>query len=126
MNVAIICEGRELETYNVKQEGASSLTAFVASEAGKVRAFFPPRTAADCRTNHFAFQQFKIAFSNNLPNFEVAVFLHVDGRLVQTMCLQASLSSEILGPYTNTHSILPFKFQELQLVGSFFTDPSFV
>ena len=65
------------------------------------------------------FQQFKIAFSNNLPNFEVVIFLHVDGRLVQSLCLQAWSSSEILGPYTNAHSILPFKFQELQLVGTF-------
>jgi hypothetical protein len=37
------------------------------------------------------------------------------------MCLQAWSSSEILGPYSNVHSILPFKFQELQLVGEFST-----
>ena len=42
MNAAIVCDGKELETYDVKQEGTSSLTAFIASEAGKVRAFFPP------------------------------------------------------------------------------------
>ncbi|KAH9177553.1 hypothetical protein EDB89DRAFT_1933266, partial [Lactarius sanguifluus] len=35
MNAAIVCDGMELETYNVKQEGTSSLTAFIASEAGK-------------------------------------------------------------------------------------------
>ncbi len=45
MNAAIVCDGKELETYDMKQEGTSSLTAFIASEAGKVRAFqerFPP------------------------------------------------------------------------------------
>ena len=41
MNVAIICDDKELEIYDVKQDGTSSLTAFVASEAGKVRTFFP-------------------------------------------------------------------------------------
>ncbi len=39
MNAAIVCDGKELETYDVKQEGTSSLTAFIASETGKVRAF---------------------------------------------------------------------------------------
>jgi hypothetical protein len=120
MNVAIVCEGRELETFDVKQNGTTSLTAFIASEAGKVSISL----SSDCEhrgTNHVAFQQFKITFSNNLPNFEVVIFLHVDGRLVQSMCLQAWSSSEILGPYSNVHSILPFKFQELQLVGEFST-----
>jgi hypothetical protein len=31
-----MCDGHELETYDVKQEGPSSIRAFVASEAGKV------------------------------------------------------------------------------------------
>ena len=43
MNAAIVCDGKELETYDVKQEGMSSLTAFIASEAGMVRVS-PPRT----------------------------------------------------------------------------------
>ena len=46
MNAAIVCDGKELETYGVKQEGTSSLTGFVASDAGKVRAFFSPQTDA--------------------------------------------------------------------------------
>ena len=37
MIAAIVCDDKELETYDVKQEGTSSLTAFIASEAGKVR-----------------------------------------------------------------------------------------
>ena len=36
MNVAIVCEGRELEMFGVKQDSTASLTAFIASEAGKV------------------------------------------------------------------------------------------
>ncbi|KAH9177555.1 hypothetical protein EDB89DRAFT_2064530 [Lactarius sanguifluus] len=95
MNAAVVCDGKELETYDVKQEGTSSLTAFIASEAGK---------------------QFKITFSNNLTNFEFASFLHIDGRLVQTMHLRAGESGQFLGPYNSARSILPYKFQELQLV----------
>jgi hypothetical protein len=34
--VTIVCDGDELQTYDVKQEGPNSITAFVASEAGKV------------------------------------------------------------------------------------------
>ena len=33
---SIICDGNDLEMYNVKQEGSNLATAFVASEAGKV------------------------------------------------------------------------------------------
>ena len=36
LNFAIICEGNELETFDVKQERPSLVTAFVASAAGKV------------------------------------------------------------------------------------------
>ena len=34
--ITIVCDGDELQTYDVKQEGPNSITAFVASEAGKV------------------------------------------------------------------------------------------
>jgi hypothetical protein len=95
MNAAVVCDGKELETYDVKQEGTSSLTAFIPSEAGK---------------------QFKITYSNNLPNSQSAIFLYIDGRLVQSGCLQPVSNGEFLGPHTNVYSILPFKFQELQLV----------
>ncbi|KAI9466361.1 hypothetical protein BJY52DRAFT_1183219 [Lactarius psammicola] len=95
MNAAIVCNDKELETYDVKQEGPSSLSAFIASEAGK---------------------QFKITYSNNLSDFEFAIFLYIDGRLVESACVGAGTSSEFLGPYKNSRSILPFKFQELQIV----------
>ncbi|KAI9466360.1 hypothetical protein BJY52DRAFT_1413757 [Lactarius psammicola] len=95
LNAAIVCEDKELETYGVKQEGTSSLSGFIASEAGK---------------------QFKITYSNNLFDSELAIFLYIDGRLVRTVCAGAGSNSEFLGPYKSACSILPFKFQELQLV----------
>src|SRR6266702_258188 len=117
LNAAIVCDGKELEAYDVKQEGTSSLSAFIASEAGKMRALFPPGlTAAD--TNRFATQQFKITYSNNLTNSEVAIFLHIDGRLVESVYSRAGSSGKFLGPYKSACSIRPFKFQELQLVGT--------
>jgi len=36
LNFAIICDGRELETYDAKQDGLNSIRAHVASETGKV------------------------------------------------------------------------------------------
>ncbi|KAH9067806.1 hypothetical protein EDB87DRAFT_43864 [Lactarius vividus] len=95
MSVAIVCDGEELETYGVKQEGMSSLTAFIASEAGK---------------------QFKVTYSNNLVNFDLVVYLYIDGQLIRHACTRARSSDELLGPYNSARSILPFKFQELQLV----------
>ncbi|KAH8996752.1 hypothetical protein EDB92DRAFT_1814117 [Lactarius akahatsu] len=95
MSVAIVCDGEELETYDVKQEGMSSLTAFIASEAGK---------------------QFKITYSNNLANFDLVVYLYIDGQLIRHACTRARSSDELLGPYNSARSVLPFKFQELQLV----------
>ncbi|KAH9001119.1 hypothetical protein EDB92DRAFT_1824871 [Lactarius akahatsu] len=89
LNAAIVCDDKELETYDVKQEGTSSLRAFIASEAGK---------------------QFNVTFSNNLTDVEVAIYLYVDGRLVRAAV------GEFLGPYKGARSILHFKFQELQLV----------
>ncbi len=36
LKFAIICDGNELETYDVKQDGPNSIRAYVASETGKV------------------------------------------------------------------------------------------
>ena len=36
LDFAIICDGRELETYDAKQDGPNLIQAYVASEAGKV------------------------------------------------------------------------------------------
>jgi hypothetical protein len=121
MDAAIVCAGKELETYDVKQESTSSMTGFIASEAGKVRAFSPSdrHITNHHGTNCFWFKEFKIVMSNNLTNFAVSVRVFVDGRHVRNMFLQAESSNECLGVYKSEHSILPFKFQELQLVGTF-------
>ncbi|KAH9177552.1 hypothetical protein EDB89DRAFT_2064528 [Lactarius sanguifluus] len=115
ISVAIVCNGKELETYDVKQEGMSSLTAFIASEAGMVRAFTPLIT--NCRgTNRFAIQQFKVTYSNNLTDFDLTVYLFIDGKPIRHGFTRAGSSAELLGLRNSTHSLLPFKFQELQLV----------
>ncbi|KAF8268891.1 hypothetical protein EI94DRAFT_1699864 [Lactarius quietus] len=95
MNVAIVCDGKELKPYDVKQEGTSSLTAFIASKAGK---------------------QFKITYSNNSTDFGFCILLLVDGRKIRRKFSRAGSSGKFLGPYKSSCSILPFKFQELQLV----------
>jgi hypothetical protein len=41
LSLSIICDGSELETYDVKQDGPNSIQAYVASEAGKVIVCFP-------------------------------------------------------------------------------------
>ncbi|KAH9047252.1 hypothetical protein EDB84DRAFT_600096 [Lactarius hengduanensis] len=95
MNAAIVCDDVELETYDVKQEGTSSLTAFIASEAGK---------------------QFKVTYSNNLTDFELNICVYIDGQCLRAMCLRPGESSQFLGPYNSACSVLPLEFQELQLV----------
>ncbi|KAH9067808.1 hypothetical protein EDB87DRAFT_1573363 [Lactarius vividus] len=104
MNAAIVCDGMELETYDVKQEGTSSLRAFVASETGKHG------------TNRFTIQQFKVTYSNNLTDFELDVCVYIDGRFLRIMCLRPGASGQFLGPYNSACSVLPLEFQELQLV----------
>ncbi|KAH9011325.1 hypothetical protein EDB85DRAFT_2297162 [Lactarius pseudohatsudake] len=108
MNAAVVCDGKVLETYDVKQEGTSSLTAFIPSETGTI--------ANRHGTNHSTIQQFKIKFSNNLTNFEFAIILHIDGRRVQTMHCRPGARDEFLGPYNSACTALPYKFHELQLV----------
>ncbi|KAH9042714.1 hypothetical protein EDB85DRAFT_2139255 [Lactarius pseudohatsudake] len=95
MNAAIVCDDMELETYDVKQEGTSSLTAFIASEAGK---------------------QFKVTYSNNLTDFELNICVYIDGQCLRAMCLRPGESSQFLGPYNSACSVLPLEFQELQLI----------
>ncbi|KAH9072851.1 hypothetical protein EDB83DRAFT_2312999 [Lactarius deliciosus] len=81
--------------YNVKQEGTSLLTAFIASEAGK---------------------QFKITFSNNLTDLGLYIPVYIDGQCLRNKWLEAGSSWEYLGPYNSMRSVLPLEFQELQLV----------
>jgi hypothetical protein len=43
LSFAIKCDENELETFDAKQEGPSVMTAYVASEVGKVGIVFPCR-----------------------------------------------------------------------------------
>ncbi|KAI0002425.1 hypothetical protein BJV74DRAFT_815724 [Russula compacta] len=95
LSLAIICDGIELETHDAKHEGPSSIRAFVASEAGK---------------------QFSITFHNNLLDFDLSLNLHIDGELVYKTYLPVGRGDRILGIYKDSTSVLPFKFQELELV----------
>jgi hypothetical protein len=36
LNFSVVCDGREMELFDINQENPSSVRAFVASEAGKV------------------------------------------------------------------------------------------
>ncbi|KAF8487197.1 hypothetical protein DFH94DRAFT_849630 [Russula ochroleuca] len=100
LNFAVICEGNELETYDVTQEGPNSTRAFVASEAGK---------------------QFSISYKNDLlgddqSDVGLATDLYIDGECVHLGCLRAGEEWEVLGIQKTASSVLPFKFQELELV----------
>ena len=46
----IICGFNDLETYDVKREGQNSITAFVASEAGKVSVLHIPMWSREIPT----------------------------------------------------------------------------
>jgi len=96
MNFAVVCNGNELETYDVKQEGPYSIRAWIASQAGK---------------------QFKITYHNKLVNFDLLVHLYIDGKRVKTKKASAGHGGgEIIGIRKSPISVLPFKFQELKLV----------
>jgi len=64
-------------------------------------------------------QQFKIAFSNNLFDFDLALALYIDGERIYRSYLRTRQRGQIVGIPKTTASVLPFKFQELQLVGAF-------
>lgn len=63
-------------------------------------------------------QQFKIAFSNNLFDFDLSLALYIDGERIYRGYLQARQRGQIQGIPKTTSTVLPFKFQELQLVGA--------
>ena len=62
--------------------------------------------------------------SNNLTDFAVKVIVFIDGQWAESQIVRVGKSLEFLGVYQSTDSVLPFKFQELQLVGMFIF-PSF-
>ena len=62
-------------------------------------------------------QQFSVTFVNNLVDCDLVLDLHIDGELVQRIHLHPRQHSRRLGIYRSSNSVLPFKFQELNLVG---------
>jgi hypothetical protein len=117
LDFAIICEGNELKTYGVKQEGSNSTTAFVASEAGKVSCsqhVLGEHEKTDCRD-----QQFSITYKNDLSDLDLSADLYIDGVCIHNGFLKAGRQCEVLGIPKTASSVLAFKFQELELVGAF-------
>ena len=117
LDFAIICDGREMETYDAKQDGPNAIQAYVASEAGKVTVS-QVSPGEHKKTNHLD-QQFKVELSNKLLDFDLTFILYIDGEHVYKYRLKPGKRGQILGIRKTTSSILPFKFQELQLVGAF-------
>jgi len=95
LSLAIKCDDNELETFDAKHEGPSVMRGFVASEAGK---------------------QFRVTFLSHLLDSDLAIDLHIDGEPVHKTYLRAGSYGRILGIYKGSTSVLPFKFQELELV----------
>lgn len=121
LSFAITCEGNELEMFDVKQEDPSSMTAFVASEAGKVGAFSLRKNllmslrvnADDCD------QQFRVTYENHLVDCDLSLHLIIDGETVRKTYVRAREFTLVVGISKGPTSVLPFKFQELELVGAF-------
>ena len=71
-------------------------------------------------------QQFSITFRNDLFDFDLAVNLYVDGERIYHGYLRAGLVGQVLGVRKSANSVLPFKFQELELVGAFVSPKTFL
>jgi hypothetical protein len=63
-------------------------------------------------------QQFSITFGNNLFKVDLAVVVRIDGERIYRGFLRAGQRGQVLGLQKSATSILPFKFQELELVGA--------
>jgi hypothetical protein len=121
LSFAIECDENELETFDVRQDGPSSTTAFVASEAGKVGYLFSPQNLLKRMSKNFnnRDQQFRVTYRNNLLDIDLALLLRIDGEVVRRPYLPAGQHASTLGIHKNSTSLLPFKFRELELVGMF-------
>ena len=122
-NFSIICDENELETYDVKQDGpgSESTTAFVASEAGKVSVPTGKIPFVSMRKTNCRDQQFRIVVTSNL-DIDLAIDLYIDGECISKYFIRAGLRQplEIRGINNSATTCLPFKFQELELVGMFY------
>jgi hypothetical protein len=119
LSFAIECDEAELETFDAKQQGFSNsslIAAFVASQAGKVGRF--PKGIREQNPNYRC-QKFSITYRNKLLDIGLVVLLRIDGEVISSTFVRAQRDHRVIGIYKNTTSILPFKFQELELVGTF-------
>jgi hypothetical protein len=64
-------------------------------------------------------QQFRVMFLNNLRDSDLSIDLYMDGEVVNKTYLRAGQPGRVLGIYNGSTAVLPFKFQELELVGTF-------
>ena len=60
---------------------------------------------------------------NNLSDYDLSLDLRIDGEHIKKTYLRARECGRILGIYKSPTSVLPFKFQELELVGTFAGTP---
>ena len=76
-------------------------------------------------------QQFKIVITNHLLDFDLKAILYIDGEGVTSFYFRAGDKQlgEFRGVQNSATTLLPFKFQELEIVGTFyehFSDIMFV
>ena len=77
---------------------------------------FPPKICCcACVKLH---QQFRVTYKNNLLDVDLALLLRIDGKVVRRPYLPAGQYACASGIYKDTTSLLPFKFRELELVGT--------
>ncbi|KAI0261269.1 hypothetical protein BC834DRAFT_972863 [Gloeopeniophorella convolvens] len=97
LQCAIVCEESELRAYNTRYDGLSTISAFIASEAGK---------------------RFKVVALNTSYQHYLSLDVYIDGRLVERRLLSPGCRSDIEGirPESSIPIVFPFKFQELELI----------
>jgi hypothetical protein len=103
--------------HDVKQEGPNSIRAFVASEAGKVSVSHDPLCGHEKANGRD--KQFRITYINNMANTDLVFDLYIDGERIFRGYVRPGQLYQIFGIQKSITSVLPFKFQELELVGAF-------
>ena len=71
------------------------------------------------RNPNYRYQQFRVTYRNELLDTDLVIHLRMDGEVIRRTYLPAGHYNRIVGVYKNSTSLLPFKFQELELVGTF-------
>jgi hypothetical protein len=68
---------------------------------------------------HHCHQKFGVKCGNNFLDLDISFHLYIDGERVHKAYVSAGKYRRIEGIYKDSTSVLPFKFQELELVGTF-------